>query len=101
MVFVSCTVSKHSALTPPPDEMLMEINDGSSFKRAVLIDKSTEIEGTKEEYEWLAEKYPGYTFVRQDLVPQLDKYYDVIEIKTASNVSRVVIFDITSFCGKP
>jgi hypothetical protein len=74
--------------------------DGSSFEKAIIIDKNNETEGVAAEYEWLRKNYPGYQNQGQSLVYNNDKPYDLLKIKTADGTSKSIYFDISKFFGK-
>lgn len=74
--------------------------DGSSIGQAVIIKGATEQTGVHAEYEWIAQRYPGYRKGRQSLRESGGKHYDVLEFTTASGEEKRVYFDITDFYGK-
>ncbi len=74
--------------------------DGSSFEKAIVIDKDNSMDGVQAEYAWLNKYYPGYKIKKQRLTFDNNKPYDVIEIITADGVEKAIHFDITKFFGK-
>lgn len=73
---------------------------GTSFADAVVINETSETTGVAAEYDWLKVHYPGYTTLKQSLVYNEGKPYDIIEIKTADGKKEKVYFDISHFFGK-
>lgn len=76
------------------------VMDGSSFEKAIVIDKKKEVEGVAAEYAWLKQNYPGYSMVKQSLSNKGKKQYDVLVIKTKEGEEKTIYFDITNFFGK-
>jgi hypothetical protein len=99
----SCTAKKplvkttQITLTPPPAR---EVNDGSSFEKALVITASGEAAGIRAEYAWLDKKYPGNKRGGQSLVYHDKKPFDIIKVITADGKSINTYFDISSFFGK-
>ncbi|PKP19124.1 MAG: hypothetical protein CVU05_12060 [Bacteroidetes bacterium HGW-Bacteroidetes-21] len=73
---------------------------GSSFKNAIIIKEETETTGVDAEYAWIKKNYPGYKTIQQALKKDNNKYYDIIDIKTAQGEKKSIYFDITNFFGK-
>lgn len=74
--------------------------DGSSYEKAIFIDKSTETAGVDAEYVWLKENYPGYQMIKQSLVHHDGRSYDILKIKTKDGAEKDIYFDISKFFGK-
>jgi len=74
--------------------------DGSGYAEAVIIQAPNEDAGVKAEYDWLAQRYPGYKRGQQSSIEHDGKMYDLLEITTAKGEKKAVYFDITSFYGK-
>lgn len=74
--------------------------DGSCFKNAIVIEATNETDGVRAEYIWLAKHYPGYKTNKQSLLQDNGKYYDLLNITTASGEEKDFYFDINSFFGK-
>jgi hypothetical protein len=74
--------------------------DGSSFEKAIFIDKNSETSGVDAEYAWLKENYPDYQMIRQSLVHHDGRSYDILKIKTKDGVEKEIYFDISKFFGK-
>ena len=72
---------------------------GTSFEDAVIIMDTTETTGVHAEYAWLKEHYPGYSLIKQSLVYNEGKPYDVMEIKTSGGKKKIY-FDISNYFGK-
>jgi hypothetical protein len=77
-----------------------DAHDGSSVANAVVITASTEREGVSAEYHWIADRFPGYKRDKQALLHDNDRFYDEIDITTASGEPAKIYFDITNFFGK-
>ena len=73
---------------------------GSSIKNAIVIEATNETDGVRAEYVWLAKHYPGYKTNKQSLLQDNGKYYDLLNITTASGEEKDFYFDINSFFGK-
>jgi len=74
--------------------------DGSSFEKAIVINKSSESEGISAEYDWLKKNYPNYQNLGQSLMYHDKKPYDVLKIKTEKGETKDIYFDISKFFGK-
>lgn len=74
--------------------------DGSSFEKAIIINKTNEMDGIAAEYDWIKNHYPGYINLGQELVYNKNKPYDIINIKTAEGQTKSIYFDISAFFGK-
>lgn len=98
----SCSSSKKSSsgTTGASATASNAIKDGSSYEKAIFINKDNEGEGVGEEYKWLRENYPGYKMIRQSLNHKDNKSYDIISIETKDGEKKQVYFDITKFFGK-
>lgn len=90
----AATASKESSTSD------QAVADGSSFEKAIVILKKNTMEGIAEEYKWLKENYPGYTFISQSLTHKGNKSYDILTIQTKDGEKKSVYFDITGFFGK-
>src|SRR5437868_2210720 len=98
----ACSSSKKTSGTPSSASAVVKKNgaasnadaDGSSFEKAVIIKSSSETEGVKAEYTWLAAAYPGYTLVKQQLSFNDKKPYDLMFIKTKDGDNKTLYFDI-------
>jgi hypothetical protein len=100
-LIISCGTTK-KVTNPSKSKSSSEINDrdGSSFDKAIIIDKSNEMDGVAAEYEWLRINYPGYENLGQSLVNNDTKPYDVIKIRTSDGITKSIYFDISKFFGK-
>jgi hypothetical protein len=74
--------------------------DGSSIANAIPIKATNERAGVTAEYRWIGEHFPGYKRGTQALLHGNGRFYDSIEIVTASGKRRKIYFDITDFFGK-
>jgi predicted Zn-dependent protease len=71
--------------------------DGSTFEKAIIINKNTDKAGIDAEYEWLRQNYPGYKFNGQILTQKNRVPYDIINIITADGQSKSIYFNISRF----
>lgn len=74
--------------------------DGNSMAGAVVIQAQDESTGVAAEYQWIADRYPGYTRDRQALLNKDGRFYDTLDITTSSGEHKKFYFDITNFFGK-
>lgn len=57
--------------------------DGSSFEKAVVIaGAKSSMDGVPAERKWLKKKYGNYEKLKQALVKEGGKYYDLVTIRT-------------------
>jgi len=73
--------------------------DGKSFETAIVINKKTEKEGINAEYQWIREHYSNYHVVKQAIVYNDNKRFDIITIEIADGGIQDIYFDITKFFG--
>ena len=107
-LFISCSPSKKSTTdmaststsTSSSSSSTSSANDGSSYEKAIIIEKKNEKDGVAEEYKWLREHYPGYTMGSQSLNYKDKKPYDILHITTKDGEKKDVYFDISKFFGK-
>lgn len=76
------------------------LQDGSSMVNAIPIKAPNEKTGVTAEYRWIAEHFPGYRRGAQALLNNNGRFYDAINITTASGEHRKIFFDITDYFGK-
>jgi hypothetical protein len=74
--------------------------DGSSYEKAVFIDKDDESSGVNAEYAWLKENYPGYKMISQSLEHHNGRSYDILKITTKDRAEKRIYFDISKFFGR-
>jgi hypothetical protein len=103
----ACSTAKHSQTSGSPATVQNATvtppipgADGSSFEKAIVIQEKSEMTGSKAEYQWLRENYPGYKMIMQALVNHDKKPYDILTITTADGVEKKVYFDISNYFGK-
>ena len=81
--------------------LMFQGGDGLSLENAIIILGATsESAGVDAEHRYLARHFPGSAVVQQALLHQAGKVFDRLEIRTATNASTIVYFDITDFFGK-
>lgn len=68
--------------------------DGSSPERAIAV------KSIKEEYDWVYAKYPQSRVVKQALISQGKRHYDLLTVALPDGRREEFYFDITSFFGK-
>jgi hypothetical protein len=104
VVLASCSSTRKStgAITSPASGTLSDAkgNDGSSYEKAIVIDKKNETEGVAAEYQWIRENYPDYSVTGQSLQQNGKKWYDVLHTTNKNEIKRDFYFDITKFFGK-
>jgi len=68
--------------------------DGSAIDRAVVV------QSVKEEYTWVYGRYPNSRVVKQALISQGKKHYDLLTVAMPDGERTEFYFDINSFFGK-
>ena len=96
-LFASCASTSKISDVAQNNIALSTDRDGSSFEKAIIINKHTDRAGVDAEYEWLKQNYPGYKFNGQILTKNKDMPYDIIEIITSDGQSKSVNFNISKF----
>lgn len=76
------------------------IRDASSMADAVVIQAEDESTGVAAEYQWIADRFPGYTRSKQALIDKDGRVYDALDVVTSSGEHKKFYFDITNFFGK-
>lgn len=94
LVGCASTSTRHSTTT------VSTARDGSSMASAVVIHAQDESTGVAAEYQWIADRFPGYTRGGQALLNKDGRFYDALDITTSSGEHKKFYFDITSFFGK-
>jgi len=84
----------------PEGEFSFSGGDGTSLEQAVVVNAPTERVGIAALYGWIGRRYPGSTAAGQNTVIRNGRFYDAIDIVTASKERRTFYFDITQFFGK-
>ncbi len=69
--------------------------DGLTIGTAIVIHVSDDAAAVKAEDVWLAQHYPGGRKLGQALLNSHGRFYDAIDITTASHQSKKIYFDIT------
>jgi len=73
---------------------------GASQEQAIVLgDEYSEMTGVAAEYHWIKTNRPGWVFVRQTLVEDKERYYDIMTIKK-NGQTQDIWFDITGFFGR-
>lgn len=91
-----------TAVTPTaPKSITYAGGDGHDCAHRVIVQgASGELEGVSAEYDWLAQKSPGYKRKFQSLTKCDGQPADKVTIETASGDTVDVYFDISAFFGK-
>lgn len=95
MCTATCLLPRQSAAITPT-----MLQDGSSMANAIPIKAPNEKAGVAAEYRWIAEHFPGYRRGAQALLNNNGRFYDAVNITTASGERRKIFFDITDYFGK-
>lgn len=74
--------------------------DGSSFEKAIIVEKNNSMDGIAAEYAWIRNQYPGSKSLGQSLVFHKKKPFDIIKIITEEGIEKSIYFDISKFFGK-
>jgi len=77
-----------------------DLQDGSSYAKAIVINEKSESKGVDAEYTWLRLHYPGCKVEKQSLVFENKKPYDLLYIISREGEKKTVYFDISNFFGK-
>ena len=106
LLLTACSSSKNTAGTNSANNTgtsatdAATSGDGLSFETAIVIDAKSETTGVDKEYVWLRKNYPGYKLIKQALVFNNNKPYDLMKIETAQGAAKEIYFDISKFFGK-
>lgn len=74
--------------------------DGSSLAAAIhIVGAAGEDDGVASEYQWIGAHRPGAKVLRQALVMNGGRAYDILSIRHGAT-SEDVFFDITDYFGK-
>lgn len=74
--------------------------DGSTIEQAIIIQSATgTADGVAAEYDWIKKNRPNATVIKQALINEAGRMYDMIEVEENGQRS-VLYFDITAFFGK-
>lgn len=87
----------------PPDMTAVryEGGEGGSIETAVIIKHAQDdLMGTKAEYVWLRQTFPGLKLVSQHLLHEGGKTFDRMEFTTTDGSTRTIYFDISDSFGK-
>jgi hypothetical protein len=90
-----------AAAAPAPKSITYAGGDGHDCAHRVIVQgASGELDGVSAEYDWLAQKSPGYKRKFQSLTKCDGQPSDKVTIETASGDTVDVYFDISDFFGK-
>ena len=100
--FSPMLVSAADIVLPPALAAIRyEGGDGGSIEAAVIIKHADDdLIGTKAEYVWLRQAFPGLKLVSQQLLHEGGKAFDRMEFSTADGSIRTIYFDISDSFGK-
>lgn len=96
---VALALAATLVLSSPIEASSSEV-DGTSFDRAIVIDKTNTRDGIAAEYEHLRRAYPGWSRSRQALVQHERRRYDVLTIVSPRGEEKQVFFAIDAFFGR-
>ncbi|MFX0032916.1 MAG: hypothetical protein ACFE8E_10930 [Candidatus Hodarchaeota archaeon] len=74
--------------------------NGTSYEDAIIISDCSNIEGVEQEYIELRKRFGNYRLIKQSLIQNNGKVYDLLEIELEDGTITSVYFDITNFFGK-
>lgn len=74
--------------------------DGTSLDDAIIISDCSHFEGVDQEYIVLKKRFGNYKLIRQTLIEESGKVYDLLEIQLEDGGKTEVYFEITDFFGK-
>lgn len=74
--------------------------NGTCFDDAIIITDCSNIEGVDQEYIELRKRFGHYKLIRQTLIENNGKFYDILEIELENGVKSEIYFEITNFFGK-
>jgi len=79
-------------------------NSNSSAEQVVVINASTTMDGISQEYSHIerlcGKQGEDYTLIRQMMLDQNGRHYDLLTVRMRNGAIRDFLFDITSFFGK-
>jgi len=101
-LFSPTLVSAADIVLPPELAAIRyEGGDGGSLETAVIIKHANDdLMGTKAEYVWLRQTFPGLKLVSQQLLHEGGKTFDRMEFSTRDGSTRTIYFDISDSFGK-
>jgi len=74
--------------------------NGSCYAKAIVIKSRHQADGLAAVYTWVSNVFPGNEIVRQSVVENNQRPYNILSIRTEYGDSRDVYFDISDFYGK-
>ena len=81
-----------------------EKRTGESIEQAIIIQANSTPAGIRMEYQWVEQHFgrrgTDWQLVKQALLQEGDRSYDVLHIRLADGTEREIHFDITNFFGK-
>ncbi|MFX1269150.1 MAG: hypothetical protein ACFFAK_14415 [Promethearchaeota archaeon] len=73
--------------------------NGTSFNDAIIISDCSQFEGIDHEYIVLKKRFGKYKLIKQSLLEESGKVYDLLEIQLENGSNTEVYFEITDFFG--
>lgn len=73
--------------------------NGTSFNDAIIISDCSHFEGIDQEYIVLKKRFGKYKLIKQSLLEESGKVYDLLEIQLENGSNTEVYFEITDFFG--
>ena len=74
--------------------------NGTSLDDAIIISDCSHFEGVDQEYIVLKKRFGDYKLIKQSLIDERGKIYDLLEIKLEDGRKIKVYFEITDFFGR-
>jgi len=73
--------------------------NGTSLDDAIIISDCSHFEGVDQEYIVLKKRFGKYKLIKQSLIEESGKIYDLFEIQLEDGSKIEVYFEITDFFG--
>ncbi|MFX1322706.1 MAG: hypothetical protein ACFFBZ_00065 [Promethearchaeota archaeon] len=72
---------------------------GSSLDDAIIISDCSHFEGIDQEYVILKKRFGNYKLIKQSLIEESGKIFDLLEIQLDDGSKTEVYFEVTDFFG--
>jgi len=96
ILLASCQSSPHSSSPAPlPSDSIYSGGDGTTVKRAVAINLSSDADAVRSEYSWLSQHCPGFRLKSQGLMAVGQRKYDSMDVSLPDGSERTYYFDIS------
>lgn len=74
--------------------------NGASYEDAIIITDCSHFKGVDQEYLELKKRFGNYKLVKQSLIENNEKCYDLLEIELENGIKKLIYFNITDFFGR-